>query len=102
MFLGCRYHHRAARVGGHVQFLDTQRIYGEGIAVRRLAFVGTGSVISVIAEIGAALHGSRWQNSAMLRPSALGKFVSSRGQVIDDPVPPSRGVAVLVRVEQFY
>jgi arsenate reductase len=30
---------------------------------------------------------------------ALGKFVNARGQVIDDPVPPSRGIAVLVRIE---
>src|ERR1700688_2943122 len=72
MLLRCRYHHRAAGVGGHVQFLDTQRIYGEGIAMWRLALVRTGSVISVVPEICAALHGSRWQNGAMLRASALG------------------------------
>jgi hypothetical protein len=65
----------------------------------RLALVRTGSVISVVSEIGAALHGSRWQNGTMLRASALGKFVNARGQVINDPVPPSRGIAVLVRIE---
>src|ERR1700733_2104859 len=99
MVLRGRYHHRDTGVGGHVQFLDAQRIDGEGIAMWRLALVRTRSVISVVAEIGAALHRPRRQNGAMLGASALGKSVSACGQVINDPVPPSGGIAVLVRIE---
>src|SRR5580692_11457435 len=99
MLLRGRYHHRAAGVGGHVQFLDAQRIDREGIAMWRIALVRTGSVISVVSEIGAALHSSSRQNRAMLLARALGEFVNARGQVINDPVPPSRGIAMLVRIE---
>ena len=94
-----RYHHRSAGVGGHVQFLDAQRIRGESIAMWRLALVRTGSVISIVSEIGAALHRPWRQSRAVLGASALGKFVNARRQVINDPVPPSGGIAVLVSIE---
>jgi hypothetical protein len=49
---------------------------GEGIAMWRPALVRTGSVVSVVAE-----------------------FVNACPQVINDPVPPSRKIAALVRIE---
>jgi hypothetical protein len=38
----------------------------------------------------------------MLGARAFGKFGNARGQVINDPVPPSRRIVVLVRIEQGY
>src|SRR6202044_3145719 len=102
MLLGSRYHHRAARVGGHVKLLDAQRINGKRVAMRRISFVRAGAVIGVVAEIGTALHGTRRQNRAVLGAGSLGQLVDSRRQVVDDPVPPSRGIAVLIGIEYRY
>src|SRR4029077_3589030 len=90
-----RHHHRAARVGGQVKFLDAQRIHCERVAMWTLSFVRAWSVIGIVAEIGAALHRPSRQNGAMLGARASRKLVNARGQVINDPVPPSRGIAVL-------
>jgi hypothetical protein len=35
----------------------------------------------------------------VLDAGALGKLVDDRRQIINDPVPPSRGISALVRIE---
>jgi hypothetical protein len=75
MIFSGRHHHRAAGVRRHVKFLDAQRIHGERVAMRWISLVRAGSVISVVSEIGAALHGTGRQNGAMLGTGALGELV---------------------------
>src|SRR5260370_19822463 len=76
MLLRGRYHHRAAGVGGHVQFFDAQRINRERVAMRVTSFLWAGAVIGIVSEIGAALLSPGRQNGAMLCAGALGKFVN--------------------------
>jgi hypothetical protein len=91
MIVRSRHHHRTAGIRRHIQFLDAQRVDGEGVVMWWCSLVRTRSVISVIAEIGAALHGPSRQDGAVFDAGSLGKFVNRRRQVIDNPVPPSRG-----------
>src|SRR5579862_2168076 len=63
---------RAAGVGGHVEFIDAQSINRERVAMRRIAFIWAWSMISVVAKIGAALHGCSRKNCAVLHSRPLG------------------------------
>src|ERR1700733_2320224 len=62
MLLECPNNHRSAGTGRYVQFLDVQRINRKRIAMRRISLIGAGTVICVVAKIGAALFSPGWQD----------------------------------------
>src|SRR5580704_510977 len=93
-------YHRATGVRLHVQLVDAQRVEREGVAMRRVPFVRARAVIGVRTEIGAALRRARGQRRTVFLTGSLGQRGDIPRQVIDHPMPPSRGIAVLIGIEQ--
>src|SRR5579862_7712180 len=86
--------------GGTSTFFTPKAYMAKVISVRTLPFIGTRAMVGVVPQIRSPLHGSRRKNGTVFRPGSLWQAVDIGGKVVDDPVQPSGGPAVLVGIEQ--